>query len=280
MSRLKINKKYTVAIQASAILMTSILPMQYADAGGWLRSEGEYSYSAHVQGSSADQSWDENGNDIQSSCTSNNRSLTHEFEYGYSYYRTFFGKVSMASSDCGNDEVSGFSDIFLGVRGRLNLYKNGNAWEAILIVPSGYDNGRSNRLGYGEVGLDLGLYGSTKITPKVSISYGGSVRFWAGPPADQLRLKLSGSYRLNTVWSYTASVESNFSLGNGRLAPIASLNGDFNTEFDVVRVLTGIRHNLTRGLSVGAGLFSSVWGRDTSQRDGLYLNLSYVWGRL
>lgn len=269
-----------LVFRLSVLFISCLLSVQAVYAGGWLRSEGEHRYSAHLQGSSSDTSWDKDGNDVASSCNSKGRSLTHEYEYGYSYYRTFFGKLSMASSECGADKVSGLSDVYLGVRGRLDIYKNGSAWEAALILPTGYDNERSNRLGYGEVGLDLGLYGSDKISRKTTISYGGSLRFWAGPPSDQLRLKLGLSHKYSKLWSYNADIEGNFSLNNGRPAPIASINGDFETEFDVIRVQLGVRRNLGERLSVGAGLFSSVWGRDTSQRDGLYLNMSYVWGRL
>jgi hypothetical protein len=130
------------------------------------------------------------------------------------------------------------------------------------------------------VGLDLGLYGSTKTSKKTTISYGGSLRLWAGPPADQVRLKLGWSHKQNKLWSYSARLEGNFSLNNGGPSTITSINGDFETEFDVVRIQLGLNRNLSPGLSVGAGLFSNVWGRDTSQRDGLYLNMSYVWGRL
>lgn len=280
MSGLNVRKKNSIVYQVGIVCLVLLWSMQNASAGGWLRSEGEHRYSAHLQGSSSDTSWDKDGNDVKSSCTSKGRSLTHEYEYGYSYYRTFFGKVSMSSSECGADKVSGFSDIALGVRGRLDLYKNGSAWEAMLIIPSGYDNERSNRLGYGEVGLDLGLYGSNKVSKKTTLSYGGSLRLWAGPPSDQIRLKAGWSHKYNKQWSYSADVEGNFSLNNGKPSPIASINGDFETEFDVIRLQFGVRRNLDNNWSIGAGLFSSVWGRDTSQRDGLYLNLSYVWGRL
>ncbi len=266
---------FSQIIMAICLLMMTAL----SEAGGWLRSEGEHRYSAHLESSSADRSWDKDGNDEISSCTSKGQSLTHGYEYGYSYYRTFFGKVSMASSDCGGDKVSGFSDLYLGVRGRLNLYKNGQAWEAIIIIPTGYDSNRSNRLGYGEAGLDLGVYGTTKLSEKYSLNYGGSLRFWAGSPADQFRAKISGSYMQNQNWSYNASLSGNFSFKNGNPTAIQSINGDFESEFDVIRGEIGVRHKLSRRLGMSAGLFKNLWGRDTSQRQGVFINIGYVWGR-
>jgi hypothetical protein len=279
MYTLNLHDKWYAPLLQSLLLVSTLIWADISEAGGWLRSEGEHRYGAHLQGSSSDKSWDRFGNDEISSCTSKNRSLTHEYEYGYSYYRTYFGKISMASSDCADDKVSGFSDLYLGVRGRLNLYKNGNAWEAIIIIPTGYDNKRSNRLGYGEVGLDLGLYGTTKITEKSSINYGGSLRFWAGAPADQLRAKVSWSHRYNDTWSYSASLAGNFSLNNSESDTFQSISGDFESEFDVIRAEFGVRRRLSRRLGVGAGIFKTLWGRDTSQRQGLFINLGYVWGR-
>ncbi len=271
--------KWMAAWARFLLIFSMLVTCVSAQAGGWLRSEGEHRYGAHLQGSTSDKSWDRDGNDEISSCTSKNRSLTHDYEYGYSYYRTLFGRISMSSSECGNDKVSGFSDLYLGVRGRLKLYKNGYAWEAILIIPSGYDSDRSNRLGYGEVGLDLGIYGTSKISQKSSINYGGSLRFWAGAPADQLRTKLRWSYRHSDKWSYNAALAGNFSLNNSDSAPFNSLTGDFESEFDVIRAEIGVRRRLSRRLGVGAGVFKTLWGRDTSQREGLFINMGYVWGR-
>lgn len=279
MTSIKLQCRLLLELMLCLMSVCILAAPSISEAGGWLRSEGEHRYGAHLQGSTSDKSWDRDGNDEISSCTSKSRSLTHEYEYGYSYYRTFFGKLSMANSKCGSDKVDGFSDLYLGVRGRLDIYKNGNAWEAILIIPTGYDSDRSNRLGYGEVGLDLGLYGTRKLSEKMSLNYGGSLRLWSGAPADQLRMKASASYRYNEDWSYSAGLDGNFSLNNSDSAPFNSITGDFESEFDVIRADIGLRRKLSRRLSMGAGLFKTLWGRDTSQRQGVFVNLGYVWGR-
>jgi len=273
------NDKANTVLSQSIMAVMLFMMATESSAGGWMRSEGEHRYSAYLQSSSADRSWDKDGNDVISSCTSKDRSITHEYEYGYTYYRTFFGKVSMANSECGSDKASGFADIHLGVRGRLNLYKNGQAWEAILIIPSGYDSNKSNRLGYGEVGLDLGAYGSTDLSEKYSLNYGSSLRFWAGSPADQFRVKISGSYRQDENWSYNAGLSGNFSFKNGDPTQIQSINGDFESEFDVIRGEIGVRRKLSKKLGMSAGFFKNLWGRDTSQRQGVFISIGYVWGR-
>jgi len=280
MITLKKFKKIRVLSCTFSTALLLFLISGASQAGGWLRSEGEHRYSAYLQSSSADKSWDRDGNDVNSSCTSKDNSITHEYEYGYSYYRTYFGKVSMASSKCGQDKSSGFGDVYLGVRGRLNLYKNGQAWEAIVIIPTGYDNTKSNRLGYGEPGLELGLYSSRRLNEKSTLTYGGSLRFWAGAPADQFRTKIGWTYKKNKTWSYHANLSGNFSLNNGKESLTPSIDGDFESEFDVIRGEIGLRRSLGKRLSLGAGLFKNLWGRNVSQRDGIFVSLSYVWGRL
>lgn len=274
------NDKVITVFSQSIIAIILFMLASASIAGGWLRSEGEHRYSAYFQNSSADRSWDRDGNEVNSSCTSKDSSITHEYEYGYSYYRTFFGKVSMANSECGSDKSSGFGDINLGVRGRLDLYKNGQAWEAILIIPSGYDNTRSNRLGYGELGLELGLYGSNRIKESTKLIYGASLRFWAGAPADQFRAKVSLSHKYNADWSFDAELSGNFSLNNGESSLTPSIDGDFESEFDVIRGEISAHRKLGKRLSLGAGLFKNLWGRNTSQRQGAFISLGYVWGRL
>jgi hypothetical protein len=268
-------------IISQLILMTQLLMvLAVSEAGSWMRSEGEHRYAAYVQSSSADRSWDRDGNDVVSSCKSNDRSITHQYEYGYSYYHTIFGKVSMANSECGGDKASGFGDIHLGIRGRLNLYKNGRTWEAIVIIPSGYDNTRSNRIGYGELGLELGLYGSNRLNDKSRLTYGGSLRFWAGAPANQFRTSVGLTYKQNPLWSYIAGLSGNFSLNDGDTSLTPSIDGDFESEFDVIRAELGVRRKVGKRLTLGAGVFKYLWGRNTSQRQGIYLNLGYVWGRI
>ncbi|NOY66641.1 MAG: hypothetical protein GXP13_04430 [Gammaproteobacteria bacterium] len=275
-----LNGRPNVMLQQIALITVLFIVTGSAQAGGWLRSEGEHRYSAYLSNSSSNRSWDRYGNDTVSGCTSNVTALTHEYEYGYSYYRTLFGKVNMATSECGGDKVSGLGDVYLGVRGRLNLYKNGSAWEAILIIPTGYDGQRSNRLGYGELGIELGLYGTTKYSKKSTFAYGGSFRFWNGSPSDQFRTRASWSYKQNKQWAIRTSLEGNFSLNNGNSVTPASINGDFESEFDVIRGKIGLRRQIGPRLGLTVGLYKNLWGRNASQRQGIYLNIAYVWGRL
>jgi len=161
-------------ILAALALMVGLLFVPSVYAGVGMLQEGENLYLSDLQFSGGNSSWDVQRNKIPSNCKRKNLSLIQGYEYGYSYFHTIFANATFAYRHCGQmnraapgavpgaTSLSGLGDLEVGVRTRFN-HQNTAAWEALLIIPTGYDNNSPLRLGRGALGLGLGvLFASRK----------------------------------------------------------------------------------------------------------------------
>jgi len=165
-------------------LVAALLAAEPAEAGVGLLQEDENLYISDLNFSGGNTHWDVQRNKIPSICKRRNAALIQGYEYGYSYFHTVFANVTLAYRKCGQinraprvraggrgvvpgvtllgGRAAGIGDVEVGVRTRLN-HKNTAAWEALLIIPTGYDNNNPSRLGRGALGLGLGvLFASEK----------------------------------------------------------------------------------------------------------------------
>lgn len=149
-----------------------------AYAGVGMLQEGENLYIADVTFTGGNSRWDVTRNKLASFCKRRNVALVQGYEYGYSYFHTVFANATLAYRHCGQinraarinrqtgrvrpgftrlaGRSAGLGDLEIGVRTRLN-HHNTAAWEALLIIPTGYDNTSPARLGRGALGLGLGV---------------------------------------------------------------------------------------------------------------------------
>ncbi len=164
-------------LAAAAMIAGLLMAAATANAGVGMLQEAENLYVSDLSFRGGSKYWDVQRNVIDSICKRRNVSLVQGYEYGYSYFHTIFANVTFAYRKCGEinraaairrggvvrpgftllgGRASGVGDVELGVRTRLN-HKNTAAWEALLIIPTGYNNNSPSRLGRGALGLGLGL---------------------------------------------------------------------------------------------------------------------------
>jgi len=170
-------------ILAALALMVGLLVVSPVYAGVGMLQEGENLYISDLGFAGGNSRWDVQRNKIPSICNRRNLSLIQGYEYGYSYFHTIFATATFAYRHCGqinraarvragggvvpgttllSGQSSGLGDVEVGVRTRFN-HHNTAAWEALLIIPTGYDNNSPSRLGRGALGLGLGvLFASRK----------------------------------------------------------------------------------------------------------------------
>jgi len=169
----KMNR--TLAVPA---LLVGLLLVSPAFAGVGMLQEGENLYSSDLAFTGGNSRWDVQRNKVPSICNRRNVALIQGYEYGYSYFNTIFANVTFALRPCGqinraarrnpltgrvrpgttllSGQSTGVGDVEVGVRTRIN-HRNTAAWEALLIIPTGYDNNSPSRLGRGALGLGVGL---------------------------------------------------------------------------------------------------------------------------
>lgn len=161
------NRKQLIVVSALLVLLLTVSGK--ADAGVGMLEQGEQLVSADLNFDAANEHWDVTRNVITNVCKARNTGLTLGYEYGWSYYHTVYANAGLAQRRCGQTTVAGggvvvsgqatgLADVELGVRTRFGgNYLNNAAWEAFMIIPTGYDNNSPSALGKGTLGAGLGV---------------------------------------------------------------------------------------------------------------------------
>lgn len=264
-----------------------------AEAGNWLRNEGDWSYSANLKYATSDKFWDQQGVSVAKGCTNQSTSLHQGVEYGYSYHYTLMADIGLSSDQCqGKGNAFGFGDLTLGVRGRIFPEQNGKAWELQAIIPTGYDNGVPMRLGYGRFGVRGGvhfgdrneIYDVDPYQPAYSKpeggswSYGSTLTLWEGPPANQLAGYVKWGTPLTEMWKMSASLSADLSLGHGVTEPATLVVWARQPFHDVLTAKLDFSRPLGDGWSISMGPEMNLWGRNASQTVAASVGLHKLWG--
>jgi len=166
---LVIGQDRKALIVVSALLALLLAVSGKANAGVGMLEQGENLVSADLSFDAANKHWDVNRNVITNVCKARNTSLALGYEYGWSYYHTVYATVGLGQRRCGqanqpggglliSGQATGLGDVELGVRTRFSgNYIDSAAWEAFVIIPTGYDNNSPSALGKGALGAGLGV---------------------------------------------------------------------------------------------------------------------------
>ena len=168
------NSKPLTIVAALLICMLAISGK--AEAGVGMLEQGESMVSSNLSFTAADKHWDVSRQVITNICKARNFGASLGYEYGWSYFHTVYANVGMGYRRCGqrglpgpgflvSGNQKGLGDVELGVRTRFaGNYLDSAAWEAFMIIPTGYDNGSPSALGKGALGAGLGVLFSSDPT--------------------------------------------------------------------------------------------------------------------
>ena len=246
-----------------------------AQAGSYMRSGEELSYSTSVGYSWATREWDESRDLQPTGCRREYSYNSHYLEYGYSYYYTLFGGALLADASCDAESHTGAGDLRLGIRGRTDLYRNHRTWELIATVPTERGDA-SPRLDCGAHGLKGALARKDDLMPGLSLGSGLGVQLWEGPLAHELRgeLGLSGPLRLGRL-RWGLDLEGATPLEGG--GPAAADISDCGTRGKRVKAGFGIGASLPDRTYVSCGYARAVWGEDSTLSQGVSCGFSRSW---
>jgi len=256
-----------------------------AQASAFMLSEGQNMYTTGITYSTATEWFNQARDKVPQGCTSKDYSWNHSYTYGYSYYTNFFANTSLANQSCGvGAKTAGIGDVQLGIRGRLDNTRNGRTWEVALSIPTGYDNMKANRLGYGRLGLWAGVAWSTQNTgwEETMPSYweaGTGINYWFGPPATQSKTYLKWSWRLDDqgVNRLVFQGTLKLSLQDGR--PEIGVGGfnRFSGDYDAGIISAKYSRRLSDQFTVAVGVGNTIWGRNISASTYGDISLTYRW---
>lgn len=261
-----------------------IFSQQSFAASPWMLSEGEYYYSGGLNYSTGDRSWDSSSHLKNSSCRSKKLSSNQHLEYGYSYYHTLIASTEIIDKDCGDNDYSGFGDLRLGIRGRLDMFSNGKTWELTAIIPTGYSKKNRSRPGNGEVGIEGGLAYLSRgeerdFAPRWDFLTGASLRYWFNGPADQfltyatVRRHIGKSGRISFGISADISFQNEDDVKNNSFADETQLS-----DYDKVQVKISWANKLNDDWRYKVGASHVVWGRNSGHDLKVGITFSRHWG--
>lgn len=257
-----------------------------AMAGDWLLSSGYSALSLGYSYTSSEKNWDEKRQLYSSNCVIRDQALSMRYEYGYSYYHTLFASSSFNAEHCGNDDTSGIADVRLGMRGRMNPFRNSYAWEFSLILPVQGD-ALNNKTGTDQVGLEAGLFRSYRPDPYEKLRYVYSKGVWGwGLGASLWNRLLDQQVWGQLTWSHPVGSLMAFkaNLSGTKSVIIEELASDTNSnerrrykDYDIVSLGMKLSGNINTDYRLGLSLKQDVWGRNTSRDTTLGLDLNTSW---
>lgn len=270
---------------ASGLLLSSVGYASLAEAGAWLRSEGSALLTTSFNTSSSQASWDDNRKRKSEPCTTERHTLGVHGEYGYSYHHTVFASADISNKRCSDERtVQGLSDLTVGVRGRLDPFRNGRSWELALRLPISGTSADPERPGNGEFGLDAGVhirmlpdpYDHARLRQRQGVwSWGTGVRLWSGGLAQQGWAYGGWGRDLNDVWSFSARLSGTMSFGGSSTG--SGVDRRRRNDYDKLTASVSLQRSLTQDLGISFGLSQDLAGRNADQATSFRVSISRSW---
>lgn len=268
---MKISLTNTVLMNACLALLLT-LPVA-AFASNWMRSEDELYFKAGLDYDTTSERWDQDGELTDMSCTASNWSHNQSYEYGWSYYRTVFGTFEYMDRHCGDETDSGLGNLSFGMRGRLNLYRNGRTWETALIMPSDHS---------GLYGLRFGAFGSfgdihtIRNEAATNFELGANLYLWEGTAPEQLASYIKFNIAPSDERRFFTALEGDYALVDRDKVYDATINQVENYGYDRLNLRIGYSQKVSLYWRMSIEATSVLMGRNVSKTNGVSLSFSTI----
>lgn len=278
-------KKQVRTMIAAGLILFSINAFQCnVQASPWMRSEGESLLASGLGYSVADSFWKQNG-DIEQYRDPRKQILYYlHYEYGYSYYHTLFTSAAYIREETGSSEKSGVDNVKLGVRGRLNYFRNGRTWQLSAIMPG---DPSITKPGSGKFGADAGIfhryipdsYENPFTDPTGNIwGWGAGATIWSGDTGGEVwgygRWERS---LFSPIWQTAAKLSGRSSFAGGERGSVDVFGPNDSYHYDQLSSELSLQYRLSRQTTVGASYKRDLWGRNIDMNEGILINLNTGW---
>lgn len=266
------------ALRSGLLAAGLLLAAGAAQAGAALRSESEFFYAGTLGRTWATDYWDDDGVRQPIGCESTYDAFSNYAEYGWSYWHTLFAQLGQARARCGAQEDNGLTDLKLGLRGRLNRYRNDRAWELELTVPTQGESVGESNIGCGAWELSAGAeWQHEAVLPGLDAGYGVALRAAEAPLVHSARAKasLSGPLPARLRWrlgaDYTRPLTHRDAPGPDFTLP------DCGTDSTVWRGAAELKYRWSPAVTLSCGASRALDGEDASINRGAYCTWSRLW---
>ncbi len=271
------------------IFCLTIYP-SFSHAAAWVQEKGKSFFSLQLYYYQTEDAFDSDGNKEKRGGVFRKTEINPYLEYGLTDNDTLVANLFYDWLYDGEPEPSennhGLADIELGWR-RL-LFKTDPhviTFQALSIIPTGYDLQDSPRLGYDRFGLEGSLsYGRYfKWFEKYGfLDTSLGLRTYFGYPSEQIRSSVYIGYDLLASLQIIGSGELHYGLNNGSEKQIAP-NIIAQPNYRLLKATLMLRYRLTPKYSIVGAAYKHAWGQDTGAGGGVYgglwINFGEWWKR-
>jgi hypothetical protein len=247
------------------------------NAGAWVQKKGEVFLSLQAYYYQTDHVFNSGGNSKKRDGTFWKKEINSYFEYGLTNRDTLVANIFYDwlydGQPSPSEKNQGLADIEAGWR-RL-LFKENDylvSFQALSVIPSGYDLEDVPQLGYDRFGLEGRiLYGANYKFMKKSgffdISFG--YRKYFGYPSDQLRSTAYIGYGIISPFQILGSYDFHFGLDNGSEKQIDT-NILIQPNYSLLKLTLALKYKINPRYSIVASAYKHAWGQDTGAGGGFY----------
>ncbi|MBI5193822.1 MAG: hypothetical protein HZA08_10335 [Nitrospirae bacterium] len=256
-------------------------------ASPWMQSEGDSVGSTGISYSQADSFWKRDGKLMQ--YTDKHQEATYYLygEYGYSYYYNLIASTGWNYRDDGIRTNNSIDDIKIGIRGRLNRFRNGRTWQVNAILPTRRGNLLGSRPDGGKAGIDAGIYYRIEPDPYLNPFTVHNKGIWGGGFGITLRSGGIGS----ELWAYgkweknviTPSWQAGF-----RLSALSSFAGAESGSVDIygpndsyhyhqINSEFLLKYQLNRTTTINTSYVMDLDGSNINRNSGVHIGISTNW---
>ena len=281
------RKTYLFIILSVSVPLWLIIFYSNVYASAWMQTEGDSLIATGTSYSIADSFWKRDGKLAQYS-TRHKQGVYYLYgEYGYSYYYNIFASTGWTYSDSGTSTDSGVDDVKIGIRGRLNLFRNGRTWEIAAILPTRKWYLSDYRPGQGKYGLEAGIFYRFRPNPYENpfAEYPHSI--WGGGLGTTLRSGGVGG----EVWGYgnwqknlfsplwkieiKLSALSSFAGAEAGSVDIYGPNDSFH--YDQISSDISLSYSLSRTTGINLSYKQDLWGRNINKNETVHAGIYTTW---
>lgn len=262
---------------AAATLVLLLCGGRPVHASPWMRSGGEALIATSISLSQDNQFWTPEGFLVPRESHNQLVASVH-YERGYSYYYTLIAGGAYKYRDGNSGVDKGPSSLRVGIRGRLQKFRNGRTWQATAILPTQPVGSDPEDPGEGKFGLHVGLFyrllPDPYEKPFTKFPFGvwgggiGILTLRSGDAVDELQAFGTWSknfsktpYGVQMKWSGLTSIFE---------GPLVIPYARFQSE-------GSISYALKRGEGINISYGVDILGRNITQSNALKIGFSHRW---
>lgn len=279
--------KSSIVIISFHLSLLLVISSINCNAGPWMQSEGDSVGATGISYSQADRFWNRDSKLIRYSDKHHEATYYLYGEYGYSYYYNLIASTGWNYRDDGIIKENSIDDIKIGVRGRLNVFRNGRTWQVNAIIPTRKGDLTGSRPGGGKAGIDAGIYYRFIPDPYEKPFTVHNQGIWGAGLGITLRSGGIGS----ELWAYGKWEKNIFSpswQGGFKLSALSSFAGAESGSVDIYgpndtyqyNQITSellIKYHLNRSMTINAAYVRDLAGRNINRNEGVHVGISTSW---